>query len=52
MQRHYVISQKSLKVGTHDGTFHCDEVFACVMLWTLPEFAEPLHNQKLLAHIQ
>ncbi|KAI6223658.1 hypothetical protein M3Y99_01440400 [Aphelenchoides fujianensis] len=26
-------------IGTHDGHFHCDEVFACWMLRTLPEFA-------------
>jgi uncharacterized UPF0160 family protein len=24
--------QQCLKVGTHDGMFHCDEVLACVML--------------------
>ena len=23
---------KPVKIGTHDGAFHCDEVFACVML--------------------
>ncbi|KAI6223700.1 hypothetical protein M3Y99_01437900 [Aphelenchoides fujianensis] len=26
-------------IGTHDGHFHCDEVFACWMLKSLPEFA-------------
>uniref|UniRef100_A0A914Q4Q9 Uncharacterized protein n=1 Tax=Panagrolaimus davidi TaxID=227884 RepID=A0A914Q4Q9_9BILA len=25
-------------IGTHDGKFHCDEVFGCVLLKTLPEF--------------
>ncbi|KAI6238828.1 hypothetical protein M3Y99_00639700 [Aphelenchoides fujianensis] len=25
-------------IGTHNGKFHCDEVFACWMLKTLPEF--------------
>ena len=30
---------KPVKIGTHDGAFHCDEVFACVMLRMLPEFA-------------
>jgi len=25
-------------IGTHNGTFHCDEVFACVMLRLLPEY--------------
>ena len=28
----------SLKIGTHNGTFHCDEVFACFMLKQLPEY--------------
>ncbi|XP_065654269.1 MYG1 exonuclease isoform X2 [Hydra vulgaris] len=27
-----------LSIGTHDGTFHCDEVFACWMLKQLPRF--------------
>ena len=31
---------KPIKIGTHDGAFHCDEVFACVMLRMLPEFAK------------
>ena len=26
------------KIGTHDGTFHCDEVLACAMLKLLPSF--------------
>ena len=30
---------KPVKIGTHDGAFHCDEVFACVMLRMLPEFS-------------
>lgn len=25
-------------IGTHSGTFHCDEVLACYLLKTLPEF--------------
>ena len=25
-------------IGTHNGTFHCDEVFACYMLKLLPEY--------------
>lgn len=24
--------QSKVKVGTHDGVFHCDEVLACAML--------------------
>ncbi|CAI8022415.1 MYG1 exonuclease, partial [Geodia barretti] len=27
-------------IGTHDGTFHCDEVLACYMLKKLPEFSD------------
>ncbi|VDK61299.1 unnamed protein product, partial [Anisakis simplex] len=26
-------------IGTHDGKFHCDEVFACFLLKSLPEFS-------------
>ena len=28
----------SLKIGTHNGTFHCDEALACFMLKQLPEY--------------
>ncbi|XP_061076392.1 UPF0160 protein MYG1, mitochondrial isoform X2 [Conger conger] len=28
------------KIGTHNGTFHCDEVFACFLLRQLPEYKE------------
>lgn len=27
-------------IGTHDGTFHCDEALACFMLKQLPEYKE------------
>uniref|UniRef100_A0AC34GA46 Uncharacterized protein n=1 Tax=Panagrolaimus sp. ES5 TaxID=591445 RepID=A0AC34GA46_9BILA len=27
-------------IGTHDGKFHCDEVFGCVLLKQLPEFKD------------
>lgn len=27
-----------LTIGTHNGTFHCDEVVACFMLKQLPEY--------------
>ena len=26
-------------IGTHSGTFHCDEALACAMLKCLPEFS-------------
>ncbi|VUZ39201.1 unnamed protein product [Hymenolepis diminuta] len=28
----------SIKLGTHNGTFHCDEILALVMLRKLPEY--------------
>ncbi|XP_034948921.1 UPF0160 protein C27H6.8 [Chelonus insularis] len=28
------------KIGTHSGTFHCDEVLACFMLKQLPEYKD------------
>ncbi|KAJ8378280.1 hypothetical protein AAFF_G00244150 [Aldrovandia affinis] len=37
-----VCSEKmsALKIGTHNGTFHCDEVFACFLLRQLPEYKD------------
>jgi uncharacterized UPF0160 family protein len=29
-------------IGTHSGTFHCDEVLACTMLLYTEKFANPL----------
>ncbi|TRY62004.1 hypothetical protein TCAL_13998 [Tigriopus californicus] len=31
---------KMVKIGTHNGTFHCDEVLACAMLKLLPAFQD------------
>ncbi|XP_061203220.1 MYG1 exonuclease [Neopsephotus bourkii] len=28
------------RIGTHDGTFHCDEALACVLLRLLPRFRD------------
>ena len=28
------------RIGTHDGSFHCDEVLACVFLKMLPEYRD------------
>lgn len=28
------------KIGTHNGVFHCDEVFACFMLKQLPIYKD------------
>ncbi|KTG35833.1 hypothetical protein cypCar_00047083 [Cyprinus carpio] len=29
-----------MKIGTHNGTFHCDEVLACFLLRQLPEYKD------------
>ena len=29
-----------VRIGTHDGSFHCDEVLACVFLKMLPEYQD------------
>ncbi|XP_073959042.1 MYG1 exonuclease-like isoform X1 [Choristoneura fumiferana] len=31
---------QNMKIGTHDGVFHCDEVLACFMLKQLPEYKD------------
>lgn len=30
----------NMKIGTHNGTFHCDEVLACFMLRLLPQYKD------------
>ncbi|XP_052756839.1 MYG1 exonuclease isoform X2 [Galleria mellonella] len=30
----------NMKIGTHDGVFHCDEVLACYMLKRLPQYKD------------
>ena len=30
------------RIGTHDGTFHCDEALACFLLKQLPEYEDAL----------
>lgn len=37
---HRFISTTKMKIGTHDGVFHCDEVLACYMLKHLPEYKD------------
>ena len=41
------------QIGTHDGTFHCDEVLACSLLKMLPEYKDAeivrTRNPQLLA---
>ncbi|XP_052902178.1 MYG1 exonuclease [Anopheles moucheti] len=36
---HPSAAAKTVKIGTHDGIFHCDEVLACFMLQQLPRYA-------------
>ncbi|XP_012244607.1 UPF0160 protein MYG1, mitochondrial isoform X1 [Bombus impatiens] len=36
----FVTMAKNVKIGTHDGTFHCDETLACFMLKTLPRYKD------------
>ena len=31
---------KVLRIGTHNGSFHADEVLACALLKILPKFAD------------
>lgn len=31
--------ETTVVIGTHSGTFHCDEALACGMLLMLPEYA-------------
>ena len=30
----------ALRVGTHDGVFHCDEILACYLLKQLPKYSD------------
>eukprot|EP00049_Salpingoeca_infusionum_P022540 m.7413 g.7413 ORF g.7413 m.7413 type:complete len:347 (+) comp5244_c0_seq2:319-1359(+) len=43
----------TMKIGTHDGHFHCDEALACYMLKQLPEYKDAeivrTRNPDLLA---
>ncbi len=32
-------------IGTHNGTFHCDEVLACFMLKTLEEYKNARYHR-------
>ncbi|XP_018317072.1 UPF0160 protein MYG1, mitochondrial isoform X2 [Mycetomoellerius zeteki] len=33
-------SKSTVRIGTHDGTFHCDEVLACALLKLLPQYKD------------
>ncbi|XP_048029328.1 UPF0160 protein MYG1, mitochondrial [Megalobrama amblycephala] len=34
------LMMKKMRIGTHNGTFHCDEVLACFFLRQLPEYKD------------
>ncbi|XP_050452710.1 MYG1 exonuclease isoform X1 [Cataglyphis hispanica] len=36
--RKMMLAELTVKIGTHDGTFHCDEVLACALLKLLPQY--------------
>ena len=38
---------KKVKIGTHNGTFHCDEVMACYLLKLLPEYKGTFELSRL-----
>lgn len=40
IENHFIkkASMSTLKIGTHDGRFHCDEALACFMIKKLPQF--------------
>lgn len=35
---HEIMPEYEINIGTHSGTFHCDEILAIAMLRTLPEY--------------
>lgn len=47
------VKGEDIKIGTHDGVFHCDEILACFMLQQLPKYEKAeivrTRNEKLLA---
>ncbi|XP_078041097.1 MYG1 protein C27H6.8 [Augochlora pura] len=47
--RNLTTMSAKIKIGTHNGTFHCDEVLACYMLKTLPRYkdAEIIRSRDL-----
>lgn len=32
--------KSAVRIGTHDGTFHCDEALACALLKLLPQYKD------------
>nr|XP_021183277.2 MYG1 protein C27H6.8 [Helicoverpa armigera] len=42
VSRRFFYESRNMKIGTHDGVFHCDEVLACYMLKVLPLYKDAL----------
>lgn len=40
----------TLKIGTHNGSFHCDEALACFLLKCLPKYAVSPFSIHLLLY--
>lgn len=38
----FVTMTEHVKIGTHDGCFHCDEALACFMLKILPRYKDAI----------
>lgn len=38
-QKRLKVDKNNKKIGTHNGMFHCDEILACYMLKSLPEYS-------------
>ncbi|XP_076288915.1 MYG1 exonuclease [Lasioglossum baleicum] len=38
--RRFSTMSANIKIGTHDGCFHCDEALACFLLKTLPRYKD------------
>ncbi len=36
--RRTMSNTSTIKIGTHNGHFHCDEIFACFLLKNLPRY--------------
>uniref|UniRef100_F6ZCS4 Uncharacterized protein n=1 Tax=Ciona intestinalis TaxID=7719 RepID=F6ZCS4_CIOIN len=39
-QKKMCLNGEKVKIGTHNGTFHCDEVLACYLLKLLPKYKD------------
>jgi len=44
-------SKRTMKIGTHSGGFHCDELLACFLLTRLPRYKDADIIRYLVHHI-